>query len=43
MTGMAILGTVLTTGLFCYMPFREILKEYNRKTASLQQEESLGG
>ncbi|MCI8355440.1 MAG: hypothetical protein HFI47_10250 [Lachnospiraceae bacterium] len=42
MTGMAILGTVLTTGLFCYMPFREILKEYNRKTASLQQEESLG-
>lgn len=42
MSAMAILGMVLITGLFCYMPFREMIKEYNRKTASLRQEESLG-
>lgn len=42
MTAVAMIGTVLITGLFCYMPFREILKEYNRKTVSLQREESLG-
>ena len=39
---MAIAGTILVTAVFCYMPFREIIKERNKKTASLEQEEIIG-
>ena len=39
---MAIAGTVLVTGVFCYMPFRELLKEKNKKTVSLQEETGIG-
>ena len=39
---MAIAGTVLVTGVFCYMPFRELLKERNKKTVSLQEETGIG-
>lgn len=42
MTIMAIAGTVLVTAVFCYMPFREIIKDKNKKTASLEQEETIG-
>ena len=41
-TIMAIAGTVLVTGVFCYMPFRELLKEKNKKTVSLQEETGIG-
>ena len=30
MTIMAIAGTVLVTGVFCYLPFREMIKEAKR-------------
>lgn len=42
MTIMAIVGTFLITGLFCYIPFREIVKEAKRNTVSLEQEEEPG-
>ena len=30
MTIMALVGTVLVTGVFCYMPFRETIREANK-------------
>lgn len=41
MTIMAIAGTVLVTGVFCYMPFREIMREAKKNTVSLEQEITL--
>lgn len=38
MTRMAILGTILVTAGFCYMPFREIIKEQNKQNISLETE-----
>ena len=38
MTIMAIAGTVLVTGVFCYLPFREMIKEAKKNTVSLEQE-----
>jgi len=42
MTIMAIAGTILVTGVFCYMPFRELIKEVSNNTVSLKQEPSIG-
>ncbi len=42
MTIMAIAGTVLVTGVFCYMPVREMIKEAKKNTVSLEQEATLG-
>ena len=42
MTILAITGTVLTTGLFCYMPFHEIIKENRGKTVSIGSGASFG-
>lgn len=38
MTWMAIVGTVLVTGVFCYMPFRDIIRERNKQIVSLESE-----
>lgn len=38
MTRMAIWGTILVTAGFCYMPFREIIKEQNKQNISLETE-----
>lgn len=40
MTRLAVLGTVLITAGFCYLPFREIIQEKNRKNVSLEAEAS---
>ena len=37
MTIMAIAGTVLVTGLFCYMPIRDILREKNKQEISFSE------
>lgn len=37
MTIMAIAGTVLVTGLFCYMPIRDILRQQNKQEISLEE------
>lgn len=37
MTIMAIAGTLLVTGVFCYMPIRDILREKNREEISLSE------
>lgn len=42
MTIMAIAGTVLVTAVFCYMPVREMIRENQKKTISLEQENTLG-
>ena len=42
MTIMAIAGTILVTGVFCYLPFREMIKEAKKNTVSLEQEATLG-
>ena len=42
MTIMAIAGTILVTAVFCYMPVRKIIRENNKKTISLEQEDTLG-
>lgn len=34
--------TVLITAVFCYMPVREVIRETNRKTVSLEQEGQTG-
>lgn len=41
MTIMAIAGTILVTGVFCYTPVRKIIRESNKKTISLDQEDTL--
>ncbi len=43
MTMVAVAGTVLVTAVFCYMPFRELLKEAKKNTVSVGEEETLGG
>lgn len=42
MTVMAVAGTVLVTVVFCYMPFREIIKEAKKDTVSVGREETFG-
>ncbi len=42
MTILAIVGTVLLTAVFCYMPFREMIKEMNKKSVSLKEEKVIG-
>lgn len=42
MTIMAVIGTVLVTALFCYMPVREIIKESKKISISLKQEKTIG-
>lgn len=42
MSIMAIVGTVLVTGVFCYMPIREVIKEYQKKTVSMEAVQSIG-
>lgn len=40
MTIMAMAGTVLVTGLFCYMPIRDILREQNKQEISLSESQA---
>ena len=40
MTIMAIVGTLLVTGMFCYMPVRDILREKNKQEISLAESEA---
>ncbi len=40
MTIMAIAGTVLVTGLFCYMPIHDILREQNKQEISLSESQA---
>ena len=42
MTVMAIAGTVLVTGLFCYMPFRDMFREMNKQEISLEESSATG-
>ncbi len=42
MTIAAIVGTVLVTAVFCYMPVREALKEYKKNTVSMEKEHTIG-
>ena len=42
MTILAGIGTVLVTAVFCYMPIREVIREYQKETVSLEQEQTLG-
>lgn len=37
MIGMAVIGTVLVTGLFCYMPIRDMIREKNKQEISLEE------
>lgn len=43
MTIMAVAGTILVTAVFCYMPFREVIKETMANDVSVGEEETLGG
>ena len=42
MTIAAIVGTVLVTAVFCYMPVREVIKEYKKNTVSMEKEHTIG-
>ena len=42
MTWAALVGTILITSVFCYMPIRKILRENNSKIISLENENTLG-
>ncbi len=42
MTLGAIVGTILVTAVFCYMPIREMLREYHKKTVSLENQQTVG-
>ena len=42
MTLLAIVGTVLVTAVFCLMPFKDAIKEYRKKTVSMDGEQTVG-